>query len=55
MGGSVLLGSLAASQRTQSGDRCKKKTHGIKGIEETFTLHAFFFRPPSASLSLLFV
>lgn len=26
-----------------SGDRCKKMSHGIKGIEKTFTLHAHFF------------
>lgn len=36
----------AASRRTRSGDRCKKMSRGIKGIEETFTLHTFFSYPP---------
>lgn len=33
----------AFSQSAGSGDRCKKMSHGIKGIEKTFTLHNHFF------------
>lgn len=36
-----------------SGDRCKKMSCGIKGIEKTFTLHAHFFFLPVTALCLV--